>query len=206
MMYYIYVFQHKKSNKLYVGKTNNFDYRLSKHKQASKKPKYYFHKALAKHGIDAFNYFIIEEWESEQDCLEAEIFWIEFFRSNYPEYGYNLTEGGEGSSGYKHTPESIAKLRIVNANKTLGMKHSIESITLMRVAKLADHDKNSLLNSGELNPNSKLTSNKVVEIRKLLKEKQFTGKEIAIMFQVSETQISKIKKEKTWQSLPKTSE
>ena len=109
-MFCVYIFQHKQSHKIYIGKATDFNDRMSRHKRSIKYPKTYFQRALAKYGMDSFNYFIIEEWESESDCLEAEVFWIAFFRSNVSGIGYNLTEGGEGSSGYKHTPETIAKI------------------------------------------------------------------------------------------------
>lgn len=202
-MFCVYIFQHKQNHKIYVGKAKSFSYRLSKHKQSAKNPKTYFNKALAKYGLDAFNYFIIEEWENETDCLEAEMFWIAFFNSNYLELGYNLTEGGDGSSGYKHTPEAIAKMRIINKTKNLGQKHRSDSIELMSSRQLKNHDNNSLMNLGENNPNSKLNKNQVLEILDLLNQGELTLAELSKKFVVSRSQIEKIKYGKSWKSIPR---
>lgn len=164
-------------------------------------PKIYFARALAKDGMDSFNYFVIEEFENEQDCFDAEMFWIEFFRSNYPDYGYNLTKGGEGSTGYKHTPEAIEKFKIINKTKTLGKKHTLESKAKMSLAKLKDHDKNSIINSGTNNPNSKLDAAQLVEIDRFLSTGELSIKEMSIKFSVTKGHIwamrrAKNKKEK----------
>lgn len=156
-MFYIYIFQNKLNHKIYVGKTGNFVARVNKHKRESKFPQTYFHKAVAKYGLKGFNYFTIEQWYDEKDCLEAEQFWIQYLNTRNSNLGYNLTNGGDGSSGYKHTPEAIAKMKIINKTKNLGRKHSPEAIAKMSVRQLTNHENNSKMNSGERNPNSKLT-------------------------------------------------
>lgn len=42
--------------------------------------------------------------------MEKETFYINLFRSDSSEFGYNLTSGGDGISGYKHTEETKRKL------------------------------------------------------------------------------------------------
>ena len=61
---------------------------------------------VAKHG---FKTVILANWETEQDAFEHEKVLIACFR----DMGYklaNLTDGGEGNSGYKWTPEQCKTL------------------------------------------------------------------------------------------------
>lgn len=200
-MYCVYIFQNKLDNKLYVGKTNNLEHRKRCHEYDSKNPSNYFHKAIAKYGLENFNSFVIEEWELEKDCLEAEQFWIEFFQSNHRSFGYNLTDGGEGISGYRHTTETKEKFKITNKDKTLGLVHSEKSKNLMSKKQLANHEKNSQMNSGENNPNSKLVESDVLEILRLLKAKTMTSKEIAKRFNVKPLTIYRINSGRSWTNL-----
>jgi hypothetical protein len=68
----------------------------------------------------------LKQCNSESEALSEEVRLIGLFRDN----GFNLvnlTEGGEGVSGYKQSPETIAK----RVAKVRGCKHSQESV--MRV-------------------------------------------------------------------------
>ena len=102
--YFIYVIQNKINNKIYVGYTYNVSVRWRNHKSDAKKGSGYpIHRAIRKYGWENFHKMIIEEWASLQDTLDAEMFWIAFFRTNInkygKEYGYNLNDGGSNSSG-----------------------------------------------------------------------------------------------------------
>jgi hypothetical protein len=75
---------------------------------------------------------ILAHWKTEAEALDHEMLLISCFK----DMGYdlaNLTDGGEGTSGYKHTPEQIeknrlAKLGFIPWNKGIssGLKHSDE--------------------------------------------------------------------------------
>jgi hypothetical protein len=87
-------------------------------------------KIVAKYGSPIVQ--ILAHWKTEAEALDHEILLIDCFR----DMGYNLanlTDGGEGTSGYKHTPEQIeknrqAKLGSIPWNKGTpsGLKHSDE--------------------------------------------------------------------------------
>src|SRR5208282_1948481 len=161
-MYCVYLFQNKLNDKIYVGKTKDFKKRVWRHINEATKNisrKTYFRKAISKYGIDQFNYFVIEEFENEQDSLEAETFWILFFQSNKSEFGYNLTIGGEGTSGYKQTEEhkkknSEAKLGSKNWNygKPMSQDHK-KNISHAKISNRESnqpyYDKLSILYSGD---------------------------------------------------------
>ena len=141
-MFYIYCIQNLINNKIYIGKSK-FSENRSRWKEHLKIVKTGFtirrqsysliHKAISKHGSDNFLFQIIEEFENEQECLDAEKFWIEFFRSDVNRfgnnYGYNLTAGGDGLSGRKHSIETKEKIR----QALLGSTHSAESKLKMSI-------------------------------------------------------------------------
>jgi group I intron endonuclease len=106
--FYVYYFMNKVNGKVYVGKTQNIKKRLGEHQRADGDCPY-FHRAVKKYGIDNFKFDIIEEYKSEDDAIKMEIHYIDQYQSNIREHGYNLTIGGDGTSGYKHSPETIAK-------------------------------------------------------------------------------------------------
>ena len=66
------------------------------------------------HDIQCPKCFGIGEVETENEASHIEMFFIAFFKSNIcrygPNFGYNLTDGGEGLSGHKHTDEAKKKM------------------------------------------------------------------------------------------------
>lgn len=110
-MFYIYKLTNTINGKIYIGKTNNPKRRLIQHKSLSNKNNgYYIHNAISKYGISNFNFDILYETDLEEDCLEKEMFYIDLFKTNINKYGkdfgYNLTDGGEGVSGIVRQPMS----------------------------------------------------------------------------------------------------
>jgi len=87
-------------------------------------------KIVAKYGKPSIQ--ILADWNTEAEALEHEMLLINCFRDMNYELA-NLTDGGEGTSGYKHTIEQIernrkAKIGSVPWNKGIpsGLKHSEE--------------------------------------------------------------------------------
>lgn len=77
----------------------------------------YLHSAIRKHGADSFQAEAICECSSKEDMDILEGFCISAFNTKVP-YGYNLTDGGDGVVGYKHTPESQAKMSLAQKGNT----------------------------------------------------------------------------------------
>jgi predicted GIY-YIG superfamily endonuclease len=107
--FYVYCFTNKVNGKVYIGKTKNMKKRINNHKNANGECPF-FHSAIKKYGFDNFELNIIGEYLTEDEALRTEIHYIKQHQSNIRKHGYNLTSGGEGMSGYKHSPETIAKL------------------------------------------------------------------------------------------------
>jgi hypothetical protein len=66
---------------------------------------------------DSWEYSILEK-----DCTpDREKYWISFYKSNDPEFGYNIASGGiDGWLGLHHTPETKALLSVQKLGKKTG--------------------------------------------------------------------------------------
>lgn len=99
------------NGKCYIGQTTcGFDRRYSGNLLKNTK-NIYLKRSIEKYGIE--NFEIIKEFDtaSNRDELNAkEIYWIEYYKSNNSEFGYNLTEGGEGSIGWHPSEETRKKM------------------------------------------------------------------------------------------------
>lgn len=227
MKYYIYIHQNVANLKVYVGYSNNPTRRWGETKRVAKDSKHRsyhdpFYNAIRRDGWNSFSHQIIEEWDTKEDALSAEKFWIAFFRSNRivygPNYGYNLTDGGEGGHmrGRKMSIETKEKLRQANIGKKHtperevqrlksreGYKHSEETkklisssqrgkkLSIKHIEKLST----SHIGTGLNNTNaSKLTKEQVSDIR----ISSDSNINLASKYGVSTNSIWNIKSYKTW--------
>jgi group I intron endonuclease len=83
--------------------------------------------AIKKYGIQNFIRGIIE-YINPDEWQEKEQYWIKEMRSHINEWGYNLTYGGDGMLGNKHTEETKEKIKSSNKktwkNEELRKTHS----------------------------------------------------------------------------------
>jgi len=124
----IYKITNLMDGKCYIGKTvQEFKTYINDHfvnALRGDQPKKYFYNAIRKYGKHNFKYEILGFCNSGEELNEAEIEVIWLFRSfgsngkTYDKiYGYNLTLGGEGCSGIKHTEEAKKKMSDAQKNK-----------------------------------------------------------------------------------------
>lgn len=117
MTYCIYLITNKINQKVYVGKTNDLKLRWSSHKSVAKAgPKtgetfYPIHYAIRKYGSTNFEIESLLTFIEENDAFKAEIAYIAQLREQGFKI-YNLTDGGEGSSGYKSKFSPVIKEEI----------------------------------------------------------------------------------------------
>lgn len=110
-MFAIYIITNTVNAKQYVGITNDLDRRWRRHRNA--KDDQLLHRAILKNGLDAFVFthfadaFDADAAKSIERMLIAE-------HNTFAPHGYNLTEGGDGTFGYKHTEESKTQSRESN--------------------------------------------------------------------------------------------
>lgn len=108
-MGFIYKITNRVNGKIYIGQTmKTVEGRFSEHIRTAKnkgtKNVYALHHAIRKHGADAFTVETLGEYPEDR-LDEMEIYYIAKYNSFKPN-GYNITEGGCGTRGYKHTEET----------------------------------------------------------------------------------------------------
>jgi group I intron endonuclease len=117
-IYSIYKATNKINGKVYIGHDSHWPNRMSVHKCNVFKSKkdFYFYRALRKYGFNNFEWEVIYQSKDVEHCLR---YMETYFIKEYNAYinfencnGYNMTLGGEGTIGYKHTEETKAKLRV----------------------------------------------------------------------------------------------
>lgn len=120
MAYYTYKITNLINHKFYIGKAKDIQKRWSAHKTAAKNKKEgdysIFHRAITKHGPDNFVVEELTQHEIETGALDQEKDFIKNLNAKDRSIGYNITDGGEGASGYRHTEE--AKKRMSEYRKT----------------------------------------------------------------------------------------
>jgi group I intron endonuclease len=114
----IYKITNRVNGKVYIGKWQGrrVEDRWKVHLAcAAEGSRFHFHRAIRKFGPDAFQVEVLRETDDgiELCLLEKEL--IAFFQSSNPEFGYNMTLGGDGIPGFSHTEET--KRKIGNANR-----------------------------------------------------------------------------------------
>ena len=126
----VYVHTNKINGHRYVGCTKlDIESRWKRHlKSARTGSECAFHRAIRKYGPDAFEHEVIEVLSTQSGAFLAEKLWIEQFGSVVPN-GYNLSTGGEGNPGLRHTDETRARMSESHRgnHSRLGIKHTEET-------------------------------------------------------------------------------
>ena len=124
-MGYVYKITCIPSNKSYIGISVHEPekYRIREH--LSGKGNRYIANAVKKYGKDAFTHEILEENVFPELLPDLEVAYIKKFNTVRPN-GFNLTSGGEGCLGYKHTEESRLKMSKIQKRRKRS-PHSLET-------------------------------------------------------------------------------
>lgn len=103
----IYRAVNKINGKSYIGKTEkSLDTRRDWHVASVKQnSKFAFHRALAKYGIESFEWHVIDTADNLSELNSKEQQYIELYESFGPN-GYNMTAGGEGQTGWVPSAET----------------------------------------------------------------------------------------------------
>lgn len=110
MSFLIYEAVNLANGKRYIGKTQDFEFRKYQHQQnALNGIDKIFYRAIRKYGFDTFQWNILSTHRVEARALEAEVNCIKKCRVEGITL-YNMTEGGEGTSGRKYSKATRAKI------------------------------------------------------------------------------------------------
>lgn len=121
----IYAIQNIINGKIYIGQSIDIQRRWSQERKI-KRLNCYLLSAMKKHGLENFSFYVLEECDKER-LNDREKFYIKLYHSLDPEYGYNMTSGGDNC--YKRPYQKLSevhKKKISNANK--GYKPTQETI------------------------------------------------------------------------------
>lgn len=110
----IYMATSKTSGKSYIGyTTRGLLRRMGGHESDAHTKRFtsLFHRAIRKYGFDDFEWTVLHEDIGTDELLQvAEMCAIYVHETRAP-MGYNLTDGGDGCLGFRHTEEGLRKMR-----------------------------------------------------------------------------------------------
>ena len=157
--YSLYMHENKINNKRYIGITCQKNVNKRWQNGNGYKTNKYFYRAIQKYGWDNFEHCILFENKTKKEALKYEILLIEALNTTNPLVGYNITKGGEGITGYRHTDETKAKMsksHMGMPSSLIGYRHTDEAKAKMskahkgRVMSEDQKKKISLANTGKI--------------------------------------------------------
>ena len=107
----IYMIQNKANGKIYIGKSGGIEKRWGKHKWALRSNRHHnehLQHAWNRYGEDNFEFTIICKCDKSQ-LNTMEKAYISKLRANDQDFGYNLTDGGEGCSPTEKTRKKMSE-------------------------------------------------------------------------------------------------
>ena len=117
----IYKITNNVNNKIYIGKSSNIKRRLSQYSYMIKfnlLHNSHLQASIIKYGREKFNFEILE-FSNEESLNNREKYWIDFYKSHNPNFGYNKTFGGDGLV-------ATEEIRLKISNSLIGITHSEE--------------------------------------------------------------------------------
>lgn len=115
----VYLITNRITGKKYVGKTvKDLDRRWRVHlAQAKSGLRTHLHRSIRKYGAEIFEKTVLSVALNKAVLGQLEKFWIAELGTRSPA-GYNLTAGGDGSTGCSPSPETRQKLSRAHTGKT----------------------------------------------------------------------------------------
>lgn len=200
---YVYKIENKINKKIYIGQTNNLDRRMQEHKH-DERNNHPIHNAIKKYGWENFEvsvlYYGVNYNEKEKE-------YIKLYKSNRKEYGYNITAGGQDSSGENNPQSKLSQSEVYQIISDLKGNNSIECIAKKyrtTVKTIRNINAGISWRIGSLQyPIRKrklkiLNNEEVKEIISLLKDANNSIEEIADMFNIKPYIVLNINKGNTY--------
>ena len=128
----IYCIENAINNKKYIGLSRDIVRRWYEHKSELNNNKHdnkYLQTSWNKYGNDKFNFYVIETCR-EEVLSDRESYYIKSLKSLSHQDGYNLTSGGENTSGGKQVI-SLIDMTVYNLVRDAADCNSVTSITMI---------------------------------------------------------------------------
>lgn len=147
--YDVYKITNKVNNKVYIGITSKgISARWKEHIYSAEHGcPFKLHNAIRKYGKENFSIELIDFCNSWEELTEKEQYYISEYKSLQDEYGYNMTEGGDGTFGRCHTEETKEKIR----QKAIGREVTEATrLKLSEAGKIITEAREAYRNSGNI--------------------------------------------------------
>lgn len=185
----------------YVGlTTQSLEQRFKNHlKTVRSGRKLPVHWWIAKHGPDAVDIVLLGSFESVEDMKAFEISEISRLRA-IGQADLNITDGGESASGYRHTPETRAKMsemKLASPTRHSPSPEHRKAVGDANRARLAD----PVEKAKHAERVGKLKGAQVLEIKHAIWSGK-SNKEIASEWSVSYQTINNISRNVAWTHVP----
>ena len=162
----IYYYIDKKDNQIvYVGKDSNID-KKKRHREHLAPPKYNEQpiNRILQNNPDRYIYQVL--WEID-DCTDNHLNQMEIFYIKKYDPQFNFTEGGEGTTGYKHSEESRKKMSESQKGKVPWNKGKINVYSEETRKRMSEVKKGKApWNKGKINVYSEETRKKMSKSKK----------------------------------------
>ena len=112
-MYTIYLHKNKINNKVYIGQTIQDNLNDRWKNGLGYKTCTYFYNAIQKYGWDNFEHLILEQGQNltKEELNQKEQYYINLYKANNPEFGYNITAGGQNNISPNALPIALEWMR-----------------------------------------------------------------------------------------------
>lgn len=200
-MWIVYLIWDVVGDACYVGKTNDMKKRWREHVNAAKRGRHtLLARALAKamkHNEARFDYSVLSEHISEEEAFAVERFWIEKFELNALRHsggcGLNMTDGGEGRSGY--TMPGSSRTKISNSLKNHPVSSEVRAILRAKQLGTARHFTEEHCTNLKANVHNRRIDDVSLHEIKVERSKGTSTRDLAIRFGVTERTIRRRLKE-----------
>lgn len=138
-IWYVYKHTNLLNSKSYIGITSQSVQRRWQNGYGYSLNNQLFAKAIKKYGWENFEHTILEECSSLEEANRQERYWINYYHTYIGDplcNGYNMTLGGDGTTGYICSDEAKEKIR----SKATGRLHSEETKQKISEATTGEHN------------------------------------------------------------------
>jgi len=145
----VYMHENKLNKKKYIGITKQkIEYRWRSDGSGYFRSPYFWN-AIQKYGWGNFEHIILHENVSAEYAKKLEVYYIGLYKTTNKQHGYNMTLGGDGSSGFKKSAESVEKTAAAHRGKKLSPEHK-EILRQANIGKQASEETRKKLRESHL--------------------------------------------------------